>query len=596
MISVEGYVRGAPDYLTGYSALRRSLLCLLLIAHCPLPTALAATARDELLRLVPEDVGFCLVLEGIREHGIALANSPFVNQFRTSLLGARIRNAPETQKLTELDRFLQRYLELDASQLRDDILGDALVLAYRPGPPGKPEEEQGLFLLRARDAKLLALLVERVNTLQKESGELNDLEQCEYHGRRYYRRVERMGENYYYLRGSVLAFAPREGILRQLIELDGEAPKDVEPPLARQFRLLGVSKSLAALWLNPRAFDAALYDTAFQHKAAAATGARAVVLQTLALYWKALEGIAFSVVLDKDLTLALAIRAKVEELPWPARRFLSTASRPSAVWHHLPDNALLIFACRVDVPAVVEMLGEFVADDTRKSFRAKVEGTVEAILGKDMIKDILRSLGPDWGVCVVAPPTSAKGWVPQVISALRVRPGTASIPADLTVWNALNSLATLAVFHHNRGQPGQLSLKSTLQDKMEVKHLVNDEQFPSGLQPAFALKGEYLVLASSPEAIRRFSARPSEAPTPATGEVPLLKLSLRGWCEFLRERREPLLEYAAAKNQISKEEASQRLDRRLMGLQLFNRVELNQHSSTGLVTLTLRVQMAKPLK
>jgi hypothetical protein len=164
------------------------------------------------------------------------------------------------------------------------------------------------------------------------------------------------------------------------------------------------------------------------------------------------------------------------------------------------------------------------------------------------------------------------------------------------VLHALNSLATLAVFHHNRGQPGALSLKSTLQDKIEVKYLVNDEQFPPGLRPAFALKEGYLVLATAPEAIRRFRGTPSQTSAKATREVPLLKLSLSGWCQFLRERREPLLEYAAAKNQVSKEEASRRLDHLLVVLQLFDGVELSQRSDPGLVTLSLRVRTAKPLR
>src|SRR5438270_4114280 len=153
-----------------------ALLAILLLAG----NARAATPREELLRLVPEDVGFCLVLKDLRSYGTALANSPFVQQFQTSPLGATLRSAPETEKLTELDRFLQRYLDLTATQLRDDILGDALVLAYRPGPPGKPEEEEGLFLLRARDTKLLTRLVEQITVLQKESGDLQEVEERVY--------------------------------------------------------------------------------------------------------------------------------------------------------------------------------------------------------------------------------------------------------------------------------------------------------------------------------------------------------------------------------------------------------------------------------
>src|SRR5437868_3919216 len=136
MIRGDGHVSGSLDPLKASSLLRRSFLYLL-TACCSVSTALAGSPRDELLRLVPEDVGFCLVLENLGGHGKALADSPFVAQFRASPLGTMLHNAPEAQKLTGLDHFLQRYLDLTSAQLRDDILSEALVLAYRPGPPGK---------------------------------------------------------------------------------------------------------------------------------------------------------------------------------------------------------------------------------------------------------------------------------------------------------------------------------------------------------------------------------------------------------------------------------------------------------------------------
>jgi hypothetical protein len=595
-MSAAAYMREAPDRDPQPGRSGQAAIWFLLAAHCFLSPALAASPREDLLRLVPENVGFCLVLEDLRDHGKAVANSPFIQQFRTSPLGDKIRNAPETSKLLALDSFLQRYLELTSTQLREDIFGDALVLAYRPGRPGKSEDEQGLFLVRARDPVLLARLVERVNTLQKESGGLNDVEPCEYHGATYYRRSERAGANYYYLHGPVLAFAPREEILRQLIDRDREAPKDASSPVAEQFRQLGVNKCLAALWVNPRAFDAVLFEQALEQKAGLATDARAVALRTLAVYWKALEGMAFSVSLDKDLTLALAVRAKLDTLPPSAQRFLRAAAQPSDAWLHFPKNALLTLAGRVDVPAFTEMLSEFLADDAKKSVRSAIAGTVEAVLGKDTVQNLLASLGPDWGVCVVAPPASAAEWVPHVIGALRVARGSAGIPADLTVWNAVHALATLAVFHHNHGQPGPLHLKATLQSKIEVQYLANEEQLPPGVQPAFALQEGYLVVGSSPEAIGRFPASPSEALPPATRGVRLLTLSISGCCRYLTERRESVVSYAAAKNQITREEASKLLDHLLAVFQLFDRVELSQRSGPGLLTLTVRVQTAKPLR
>jgi hypothetical protein len=164
------------------------------------------------------------------------------------------------------------------------------------------------------------------------------------------------------------------------------------------------------------------------------------------------------------------------------------------------------------------------------------------------------------------------------------------------VRNAFRALAAVAVFHSNHGQPGPLRLKSTLEGKIEVQYLANEEQFPPGVQPAFALKQDYLVFGSSPDAIARFHAAPSGLPSLAPEEVNLLKLSLSGCWRYLTERRKAVVEFAATKNQISAEEASKRLDHLLVVLQLFDRIEMKLLSSVNLARFTLRVQTAKPLR
>src|SRR6202042_646360 len=55
----------------------------------------AASPRDELLRFVPDDVGFCFVMQDLRVHATELADSPFVEQLRLSPVGAALRAANE---------------------------------------------------------------------------------------------------------------------------------------------------------------------------------------------------------------------------------------------------------------------------------------------------------------------------------------------------------------------------------------------------------------------------------------------------------------------------------------------------------------------
>src|SRR5260370_40851839 len=120
--------------------------------------------------------------------------------------------------------------------------------------------------------------------------------------------------------------------------------------------------------------------------------------------------------------------------------------------------------------------------------------------------------------------------------------------------------------------------------------------FPPGLKPAFALRDGFLVLASSPEAIRQFSSKDPKALPLKTAELPMLRLSLKEIRRFLKERREPLLAFLAQKNQISKEEMIQQLDGLIAGTQIFEQVEITQMPGEGQVVFTLRVKTAKPLK
>jgi hypothetical protein len=575
------------------------MVCLLVagMAALFLPAAplVAASPRAELLRLVPEDVGFCLLIEDLRGHGNALANSPFLRQFLTSTVGSKVMHAEETQKLSFIDAFLEQNFHLTATQLRDEILGDALVLAYRPGPVQQPEQEQGLLLVRARNPKLLADLIQRLNELQKSAGDLQELEERSYHALKYYRRDEKKGikrgDTFYYLHGPVLAFANQEQLLHQVMELDLRAPSEEESPVGRQFELMGVVKPLAALWINPRAFEPAL-----QQKAAAAEGAQAASLKTLLVYWKALEGIAISVTLQEDFGLSLAVRARTDQLPASARRFLSTAARRTDLWDSVPKNAMLAGAGRTDVAALVEVLGEFMAEETRKSVQTAVEGSVGAIFGKDLVKDVLPELGPDWMFYAAPAPADDPNWFPHCVAAVRVGPGKGDMPAGLTLWNALNSLATLAVFHWNGGHPGAFRLNSTLQDKVEVKYLVNDESFPPGLQPALAWKAGHLVLASSPRAILAFNPAAPRADTAPRAEVPLLRLSLRDLTRFIKERKEALTPYISKKNHLEPEVVAQGLTTFINALELFDTVEIIQRGDPGRVILSLRIKTTQPLK
>src|SRR5262249_23540872 len=157
-----------------------------------------------------------------------------------------IASAPEQKQLREFERQLQQALGVSWPQLRDEIFGDAVVFAFRPGNPGKEDQEQGLMLVHVRNDKLLADLAKRFDEIQKQAGDLKEVSFREHNGLQYKRRVERHGENFAYIHGSLLAFSTREAMLQQVIDLERKSSVE-EPAILRHLRRLDADQALAAL-------------------------------------------------------------------------------------------------------------------------------------------------------------------------------------------------------------------------------------------------------------------------------------------------------------------------------------------------------------
>jgi hypothetical protein len=580
-----------PFRARGRLACRLAPICTIVAFILLAVPARAATPRDELLRFVPQDAGFCLVIDDLRGHWAQLFDSPFGQQFRKSAMGSAIEADPAWKKLDKQRKQLEKLLGLAWAKLRDEILGDAVVLAYFPGPPDKPDQDQGLILVRARNGKTLKKLVDGVNKVQKVSKEIKKVEARDHNGRRYFQRIGAKSAQYYYLDGPILAISSQEVLLRRALDCDRLLKPDAEPPAAEQLRLLlGKERRLASLLINPRAFDAAI-----AAKAKSANASEAAVLTNFLTYWKALDGVALAASVTDDLEGTLAVRGRLTDLPPAAQRVLRGMRKPSELWRRFPDNALFAAAGQIDVGAFEEMLGGFMAKESRDALHDALDRNFGATLDKDIVKEVLPYLGPDVGVCITAPEPGSKTWVPRALFAVQARPGDKPPVVDKAILSAIDAFAKVNVIDiNNKHKDQKTSLKTVMQDKVEVKYLQSDKRFPPGLQPAYALKDGYLVLASSPDAIQRFAVV-KDAPNFGS-EVPLARASLKDLRRYLEEYKKPLADALAKNNKLKPDEATKQLDNLLVTLQLFDRVELSQRRADGQVTLTLRVRTAQPLK
>jgi hypothetical protein len=559
--------------------------CLLVVVLALWPQTAFAQSRplDELLRFVPEDTGLCLLAQDLRTYTLEVMESPLADRLRKSSLLADLVSTPEWKLWLVSVKQVEKALELSWREMLDDVLGQAVVFAFRPGPPGKPELEQGLLLIRARKADTLARLVDRINEVQKASGELRELQTRQYRGQQYHCRVEDKQTNFYLLRGQVLLFTAQEAFLRAAIDREKQSPPD-ESVWSVRLRDLGLERAVAGLAINPRAYDEAML----------LSGENGSTNRLLTTLWKDVQGFGLGLHLEQQsirLTCRVLSRGKSSH---PAlSRFLAAADKPSTLWNALPENTLLAVGGRFDGQATLDLLRECLGKQAQDALFADLQRSVGAMLGKDLLKEVLPNLGPDWGLILVAPRATSKTWMPHMRFALRLTsPPGEDPPLEDTILQAIHGLAQMAVLAYNKKYPDRtLRLRMTRSNGCRIGSLTGEALLP-GLEPAWAIKDGYLLLVTHPDEITAFTISRSQP----SSEVPLLRVSFRNLLSYIKEHHQKLREALSANQRTEGSGSTSVLATLQEVLELFDKVELQHQSKPGAVTFTLRVDLTRRLR
>ena len=152
----------------------------------PEPPSNRADGRpaDALLRLVPPDAAVVLTVEGLRDQFRAFTSSRlFAGLQQLPAVKAWIESEKRNSSGVRATRS-RPFSGAKLSEICDELLGDAVVLALRlsPDAPADPSQARGLLLFQARNKALLERLIQAVNAKQKASGELARVTDRE-HGR-----------------------------------------------------------------------------------------------------------------------------------------------------------------------------------------------------------------------------------------------------------------------------------------------------------------------------------------------------------------------------------------------------------------------------
>ncbi len=551
------------------NAITRPILILLTwLVAAPFAAAQPAPFRYDLLSLIPDDFAVCFVMHDLKGNATRWEKSDWLRNLRASPLGKSLLDGPEMRQLDRVQADLKKHLDLDWPTLRDDLLGDTLILAYTPGPKNQPDEERGLFLLHAPKPERLRQFIERLNEAQKASGELKDLAELQYRGNTYHRRKQDGKTQFYFVKDSLLAFTGKEELLHAF--LDRRAEPAQESRWVKRFKRAGAEQAFLTMCVNPRALDAELLANRKKD-------------DPFPIYWRALDAIFVTVAIQDAAETRLCIQANAQSLPkWAQSTFTQTAPA-SPLWDRFPEQSIVTVAAQTDFADLADTLKMLMPEKDRNKLGSDWQGGLGAIIQLDLFKDLLPNIGPDWGVCVL--PSKDTKQVPQAVIALAMKPGSKKQPVDQTAATALEFFAKIAVLEHNKNHPdAPIRLETVSQGNIEVKFLAGDKAFPPGVAPAFALKDGFLLVASAPEAIERFKAR--ERKPGDRRETPLVRISPQELARLLEHRRDHIL------SSLPQNNAKQHLENVIALLGMFDQITFSHRGESGQATWTLRLSPA----
>jgi hypothetical protein len=546
------------------------LMLLVWLSIVPFAAAQAAPFRSELLALLPDDFAVCIVMHDLRGHAARWEQSDWLRTFRASPVGKSFLDAPEVRQLDRWQSEMKKHLDLDWRALRDDIVGETLILAYSPGPRNKPDDERGLFLLHVHKPERLVQVIDRLNEAQTRSGEVR-LTELHHKGNTYYRRVQTGKTQYYSIKGSLAVVATKEEIIQAFLDRRSAPAKD--NPWAKRFQRAGAESAIVTMFVNPRMLDTEVLQNSKKD-------------DPLSGYWRALEAVFVTVAIQDDAELRISLQADAANLPEWAKSAFTQTTPPSTLWQWFPERSILTIAARTDFAGAADALKLLMPEKDRKKLTNDWQRGIGSLQRLDPFKDILPNIGPDWGICVL--PSKDAKQLPQTIFALAVKQGSKDQPVDQTLFEAVKFFARIAVLDYNKDSSNSIiRLQTLMQDKVEVMYLSNDTLFPPGFRPACALKDGFLLLASSPDAIANFrlhDKKPDERK-----DTPLVRVSAPELAKLLEHRREHILTNLTDRQQMSAADAKKNLENVIGLLGLFDDLTLSQHGIASQASWSIRL-------
>lgn len=537
----------------------------------------AGEAADGLLRLVPSDAALTLVVEDLRDHAREFFASPLAGELGRLPAVRSWFNSERFDGFVQAKRQIERLLGGDAATLRDELLGDAVVLALHVPPRGRQSDSRGLLLLRPRDRAVLDRLIDGVNAAQKKRGELLEVEARARAGQPYWVRrfapgSKRPTEFYTVLGDNTFAWSNSEPLVQRVIDRNGAGGDGLGNDAAfRRVRRALPARPVVSLYANPR-FLSGLVSTSPRSSPSKPGEEKVVAL--LGQYLAAVEYLGAAVEWRGTTEAAgagiiLHTEESVDPERCPAWLKRWAAGRPMQPrLERVPATALAVASVHVDFNAL-EAIVRSVALGSGEKRLDNLEALFNGLLlGHDFSAEVLPGLGP--GVLAYLEPPGP-----------RLAPGRFALVAEVdlgrepgiepAVANALRTALAAYALDEKHGNGG-LTLQTLPLGDAVVTALAPTTPF------AFATHQGWLVLSRSARAVARAVAPDRTAARDferlRAGYFPeavsFLCVDLKALHRFADRHRAALAVRIAARKGATRDNARRDLDQALALIGLFS--------------------------
>jgi hypothetical protein len=367
---------------------------------------------DALLRLVPSDVAVVVTVEGLRDQTSA---------FLKSRLAGDLRQLPAVQAWLASEKFqhfersraqIETLLGANLTEVRDELLGDAVILALRlpAEAPGDASQARGILLAQARDPALLRRLIRVVNTIQQESGELAGVAERQRNGTTYLVRefpaaANRPPEWYVAYADGTFAFSNSETMIQSVIDRKARAQDDkdgtkavpnVDPGLGELPKLKAVQRklperALARLFVNPRHLERLLTSAPRPSKPSDAR-----IMATLERYLAAVDWAGAALTWNDESIVIHSVETLNPSLldPWLRHWAGDTRRRVDPTLSRVPPTALAVASSHVDALAFYDAIAQIFPDEDQPRLSNIETALTGLLLGRDLRNEILPGVGP----------------------------------------------------------------------------------------------------------------------------------------------------------------------------------------------------------